>query len=56
MDGVKVMDVATVMAMGGLLATLQQWTGNGDEFCDGNGNGNGWLIGNTTMMNGLLVA
>jgi hypothetical protein len=40
MDGMKVMDVAMAMAMDGLLAMLQRWTGNGDECCDGNGNSN----------------
>ncbi len=56
LDGVKVMDVATATAMDGLLALLRRWMGNGDECRDGNGNGNGWLIGNTTAMNGSLVA
>ena len=56
MDGVRVMDIATVTAMDSLSATLRQWMGNGDECCDGNGDGNGWLIGNATAMNGLLAA
>jgi hypothetical protein len=56
MDGVKVMDVAMATAMDSLLAMLRQWMGNGDKCCDSNGNGNRWLIGNTTAMNGLLAA
>jgi hypothetical protein len=56
MDGVKVMDVTTAMAMDGLSAMLRQWTGNGDECCDGNGTGNGWLIDNVMAMNRLLAA
>ncbi len=56
MDGVNVMDVATVTAMDGLSAMLWQWTGNDDECCDGNGDSNGWLIGNATAMNELLAA
>ncbi len=56
MDGMKVMDIATAMAMDGLFATLWQWTGNGDECRDGDDNGNGWLIGSAMGMNGSLVA
>jgi hypothetical protein len=52
----KVMDIATATAMNDMLATLQRWTGNGDECHDGDSDGNGWLIGNVTAMNGLLAS
>ncbi len=56
MDGVKVMDVATATAMDIFLATLRRWTGYSNECCDGNGDGNGWLIGNAMAMNGPSAA
>jgi hypothetical protein len=56
MDGMKVMDIVMATTMDGLSAMLWQWMGNGDECRDGDGDSNGWLIGNATVMNGLLVA
>ncbi len=54
MDGAKVMDIATAMVMDGLLATQQQWTGNGDGRRDSDDNKR--RVGNATTMDGLLAA
>ncbi len=49
-----VMDVATAMAMDGLLAMQWQWTGDGDGRCDGNGDER--LVDNAMTMDGSLAA
>jgi hypothetical protein len=65
MDGMKVMDDAMATVMEDLLATLRRWTGNGDECHDGNSrqwmaywqrNGNEWIVGGATVMEGLRTA
>jgi hypothetical protein len=54
MDGEKVMDVATAMAMDGLLAMQRQWTGDGDGRC--NSEDDERRVVNATTMDGSSVA
>jgi hypothetical protein len=53
MDGAKVMDVVTAMAMDGFFEMRQQWTGNGDGHHDSDDNE--WRVGNAMMMDGSLA-